>query len=1048
MPSTTNGSFSSSNNLNIGVNLSGAGGYVLGIKSSNPNNDGTKLFNTQDNTKYFSSISAPTSLSDFSASTAAGASYNNKWGYLPSMYNSSPNTDYRPAPSTTGDILDSTFGTDESNTYTISIGARANINTTIGSYNNTFIITAVANQSCNLAAVSINEALCMQDFNNTAQVVLNGKTTTYRDAIIESMEVDRQYQLKDNRDWKTYYIAKMKDGRVWMTQNLDLDITIPYLYNSNTGLYDIENSDYVALTSENTDLTTPYTTDGVTLLNGYSTNNGTITWVPATTAATLASSDYASFATSSTVPYSYDQDGVYYYVDTSGNATTYTSTSDCEAAHNDGTCAHYHVGNYYNWSASVAMNDTSASVDGNYTTNYFSMPNSICPAGWRLPKGKTSGSVSTEYYPETAYTWFAEGITTDIAASGYYSADGWTRIRNAPLYMVASGYRSNREETYSGGTRGGYVTSVVSGSSSFYWPYFAESGPTIPSSGGGARSRGVSIRCVAKQNNSGTTTITFDANDSSTIGTATGSTGTNNHQTVPASTLTTLASNGFAISGYVFNSWNTESDGSGIKYTDAAQFAAIAGPENHNVTLYAQWDRIYTITYLGNGGAGSSYTQEIAGFGYLKGNHFSYTNKYFKGWTTTNGGNTVNYHAGELFIPTSDLTLYAVWGTSGNLYDAVSSLAKGTQTTSDLKTALTTDNSGVFTYDSTEFGVSSDDSNDYNIYYYRGVLDDDLDGTTSTYGTNGNSAFYPNYVKLTDKDSGVVTCWRIVRTTGSGGVKIIYNGLFGATTANSCANATENTHVINSSYTGSSNGYTSIPSNNLSSIGWTYNPSVTGVTSETAVGTVFGRNSNYSVNSADSVIKQYLENTWFPNVDSYLSMLEPGAGFCNDRIPHLNYNVSRPLSDDDTLIPYGTSGLQVYGFSGYVHETPSLTCPASRNIVDLYTTSSASNGNKQLNYPVALITVDEAVLAGSGQNNAYHYNSYLRSGTTFWFLSPSARNSEGTTYQFDMHVNGYVYGGNYAHNSRGVRPMMSLRHNTTISSGSGTATNPWVINAP
>lgn len=56
---------------------------------------------------------------------------------------------------------------------------------------------------------NISDAVYMQDMN---------------DAILKSMEEEKQYQLVDSRDGKKYWVAKMKDGNVWMTQNLDYDV--------------------------------------------------------------------------------------------------------------------------------------------------------------------------------------------------------------------------------------------------------------------------------------------------------------------------------------------------------------------------------------------------------------------------------------------------------------------------------------------------------------------------------------------------------------------------------------------------------------------------------------------------------------------------------------------------------------------------------------------------------------------------------------------------------------------------------------------------------
>ena len=378
-----------------------------------------------------------------------------------------------------------------------------------------------------------------------------------------------------------------------------------------------------------------------------------------------------------------------------------------------------------------------------------------------------------------------------------------------------------------------------------------------------------------------------------------------------------------------------------------------------------------------------------------------------------------------------------------SLYDTIAAMSKGKQTAADLKTAITvptsadrtqdTSNSGVYEYDASVFGASSDASNDYAIYYYRGVLENN----PGTYGSDGSAVTYPNYVKLSNN-----TCWRIVRTTGSGGVKMIYNGTYGATTSGSCANATDNAQVTTNKFGTSYSGY-------IVDVGYTYNNSVRTSTSSTSVDTVFGSNSNYSVNSSASPMKTYLEGTWYSgNMTSYTSKLEPSAGYCNDRVVYSGSTGGTALT---SVVPYKTSSATAY-FNAYVRNVnasnkPSLTC--ARSTVDLYTTSSASNGNKQLSYPAALLTADEASFAGSGYyNNSgssyYHANAFLRSGSVFWLLSPGYRYSGGYVFGFSVRSDGYLY-LNYVSYANGVRPAVSFTSGTMITGGSGTATDPWTI---
>ena len=116
--------------------------------------------------------------------------------------------------------------------------------------------------------------------------------------------------------------------------------------------------------------------------------------------------------------------------------------------------------------------------------------------------------------------------------------------------------------------------------------------------------------------------------------------------------------------------------------------------------------------------------------------------------------------------------------------------------------------------------------------------------------------------------------------------------------------------------------------------------------------------------------------------------------------------------------------------------------------MDLYHYVLNSSGvSNELKYPVALLTADEAALAGSGSGSsstAYSGESYLRSGSTIWLLSPSYRSSSGPVDALSLHEDGYLRDA-FVSYSYGVRPVVSLKPGTQIESGAGTSTNPWII---
>ncbi|MBQ1373527.1 hypothetical protein IIY66_01850 [Candidatus Saccharibacteria bacterium] len=244
--------------------------------------------------------------------------------------------------------------------------------------------------------------------------------------------VGDELQAIDQRDGKEYWVARLADGNIWMTQNLDLSIEAGRTY-----------------TSADTDLA-----------------NSTIgtTWTP-----TVSTTTTSSWIGSYTAPQSYDPGNLYW----NGNVTTRDGTlSDRTTTDPSATSGgtHYHVGNYYNWTAAVAMNSSSGKNSGD-------MDQSICPAGWRLPT--YSGDKSYLNLKD------AQGFTSGIGGN----------IQNAPTYFVYGGL-------WFGGSRyvdssGDYWSSAVFIATSAYLLRFSAYGELHPQDNG-YKQNGYSLRCVAR----------------------------------------------------------------------------------------------------------------------------------------------------------------------------------------------------------------------------------------------------------------------------------------------------------------------------------------------------------------------------------------------------------------------------------------------------------------------------------------------------------------------------------------------------------------------
>ena len=193
-------------------------------------------------------------------------------------------------------------------------------------------------------------------------------------------------------------------------------------------------------------------------------------------------------------PYSADPGSLYIYSSGIADDEQYISSEACQEAHS-GCGAHNHVGNYYNWSAAVANNDTS-----DMTEEYYNAPGSICPAGWRLPKGPSLGS--SDYNEIVNMVRNYDGILEyDITEScegscNYYKylMNGSRLVRKEPFWLAK--YGNIYYGSFGAGGFGGYNSSTIIDLTQDYYFFFNHSRftPAISSS----RAAGYPVRCLAK----------------------------------------------------------------------------------------------------------------------------------------------------------------------------------------------------------------------------------------------------------------------------------------------------------------------------------------------------------------------------------------------------------------------------------------------------------------------------------------------------------------------------------------------------------------------
>ena len=218
---------------------------------------------------------------------------------------------------------------------------------------------------------TISQLTYMQEFKDL--------TAEERTSVLNSMQYNTTYNLIDNRDNKTYQIARLKDDNIWMAQDLDL------------GRATLTTN----LTSANTNLDPNITTITKSTFNSWIKSSGTTTYT---------SAELIRLAKSNT-----------------------SNGRDTDSA--SGTP----YGTLYNYCAASAGTICSAESENNDNAT-----SDICPAGWRLPTGGSFGEFQA-LYDLTDYNSNAK-IRTPIASGGAAFAIAGYFYGSTPRHQNAWGY--------------------------------------------------------------------------------------------------------------------------------------------------------------------------------------------------------------------------------------------------------------------------------------------------------------------------------------------------------------------------------------------------------------------------------------------------------------------------------------------------------------------------------------------------------------------------------------------------------------------------------
>ena len=350
--------------------------------------------------------------------------------------------------------------------------------------------------------------------------------------------------------------------------------------------------------------------------------------------------------------------------------------------------------------------------------------------------------------------------------------------------------------------------------------------------------------------------------------------------------------------------------------------------------------------------------------------------------------------------------------------------AKPTATLTNPITDASASNEAVMSLTPDDYGIS---------YYFRGNVQN-------------------NFVRF----AGM--CWRIVRITGDGSIKL---ALYDYSSAN-CTNTGNDLAFARYS-------------------GTTYTTKFNEKFNDNAyIGFMYGtpNSTTYAATHANinkSTILKNLETWYKAKLTSYTDKLADTI-WCNDKstVKNVTMNIFESadgiLNKDSMVINglgykqkfsmYGSSIRNVgldRGDNSYTNGTgPSLICPKDNDGGKLskFTVDDTVNGNGNLDYKIGILTADEMVLAGLAPLSTYYNNnydensvsSYLRSNANgyYWTLS-SVGFVNNVPYVWNAGVDGDLSDDRVVA-SRSLRPVISLKSATMISGGNGTASSPFVIN--
>ena len=285
-------------------------------------------------------------------------------------------------------------------------------------------------------------------------------------------------------------------------------------------------------------------------------------------------------------------------------------------------------------------------------------------------------------------------------------------------------------------------------------------------------------------------------------------------------------------------------------------------------------------------------------------------------------------------------------------------------------------------------------------------------------------------------------CWKIIRTTETRGVKLLYNGL--PSTNGNHQECTANNNNVNLTATQMNTSSSTITysqggaKNSPAYVGYMYNKTtgtlremLYGITQEEVTNETYGAgvySTATNVNVNDSLLKEKTEY-WFSNSNIDETKLED-AVYCNDR--SLLSSSPATVEELDEIYNYSTIGQVYFKNDIYSVRESTLECV---NQTDSFNTT---NNKAKTNYKVGFLTESERYFMTNNDTTTQTVG-----GGDVWLGSPLIYNSSN---EASMLIS--FSGGNNSRSTAalvGVRPVVSASSSVIITGGTGSTTNPFIF---